>query len=1069
MSLDQIPDLQCLVVMDGTVFGNLAGHDPDQPMEIRLGDCMTPFEPCDSGPAPAVNAGTTYPLDTTGLAMRSFSDPYEDVPGEVYACWVNHLDDWSLPGSETIQVMVNKYEEPCRIYFKNKIMVHDLPDRMFLEARTAIHRAEATLIIIFHDPLTGAEERHEVPFDPTYYGGTLRSGYAHIKQDIPAHFQSCEVSFEINYHTHRPDDKGIEPFLFLADLRVRTQPKLDVDPLIEPQLLYGTTPDHEGRWMKARLPYALRPDQGVAVTVGPYSYPLTPAQKPDFHVRENYGHTLVCEASEVQQMLLCVDRKPVSVIDIQPGDNVIRLPKSCLTGHVRHLSLRDRSGSFTLFEHHQMMPYILTPEDVMRRESVTPFPTALFTQTPQRYASLKAILANAAPDTDFAQLTHALNVLEGGHENVVLKPLRFPIHDAPDVSIVMPAHNEVKATYLALCSLLVAQNSATFEVIVVDDGSTDETTTLEKMVAGIVAGITVLHHRTPQRFIRACNAGAARAKGRYIALLNNDVEVTAGWLDALIDAFARFDQVGLVGSKLLYPNGQLQEAGGIVWGSENPWNYGNNQNPNEPRFSYARQADYLSGAALMLPTSVWEAVGGLSAEMEPMYFEDTDLAFKVRQAGFTTWFIPSSVVYHFEGMTSGTDVTTGFKKYQEVNRPKFKRRWAADFAGHGEEGQHPDLEKDRGVMGRVLFIDYAPPREDRDAGSYAALQEMRLVQSLGYKVSFISTNMAHLGSYTETLQNNGIEVIYAPFYLSAAEYLDHHAAEFDAFYITRYYVAQAVLEKIRACAPRAKVIFNNADLHFLRELRTARSEGDDGKLDRARQTRTEEMDIIRAADVVLSYTEIEHSVIQAYTDAQATVVKCPWVVDVLDDIPSLDNRRGLSFLGSFRHHPNVEGLEWFIQSVMPLLDVGQHNLDLAIYGSGMGDGMHDLASDRIHPHGFVEDVADAYNPHRISIAPLLSGAGIKGKVLSALAHGIPCIVSPIAAEGIGLRSGHDCFVADSAEEWVTAIMALNNDDALWQSISENARAYMRQTFSFERGRTMMRAAFEAADMYGSKP
>ena len=82
-------------------------------------------------------------------------------------------------------------------------------------------------------------------------------------------------------------------------------------------------------------------------------------------------------------------------------------------------------------------------------------------------------------------------------------------------------------------------------------------------------------------------------------------------------------------------------------------------------------------------------------------------------------------------MTSGTDVTSGFKKYQEINRPKFKRRWAAAYASHGTEGHMPDLEKDRGIVGRVLFVDYAPPRADKDAGSYAALQEMQLVQSLG--------------------------------------------------------------------------------------------------------------------------------------------------------------------------------------------------------------------------------------------------------------------------------------------------------------------------------------------------
>ncbi|MEM9966712.1 MAG: glycosyltransferase [Pseudomonadota bacterium] len=1065
MSLDHIPDLQCLMVMNGTVFGHLIGDPNTQPLEMQLGDALLPFETCDQDPTNAIEAGTTYPLDVTGLAMRSFSDPYEEVPGNIYACWVDHLTDWSLPDAETIQVMINRYQSPCQIHFKNKISVPDVHPKMFFEARLAVHRAAANLILLLKDPTSGQQERHEIPFDTQFYGGPLRSGYAHVKRDIPSHFACCEATFEIHYKHHMPDDKGIEPFVFLTDVRIAGQSTSSTVPLVEPEWLYGTVPEIDGHWIKAQLPRPLATREHICVNVGALSYPIAPVEKPPIHVRENYGHTLICEVPEPQQILLCIDRKPMRMIELQSGDNILRLPNDALTGHVRHLSLKDRSGTFTLFEQHQLMPAIVTPEDVMRREAVAPFPSTLFAQTALRYAGLKALLAHATPQLDFDQLAFALATLEGGHENVVLRPLQFPKVDAPDVSIVMPAHNKIAVTYLALCSLLLAHNDASFEVIVIDDASIDETARLEE----IVSGITVLHQRTPQRFIRACNLGAARARGRYIALLNNDVEVTVGWLDELIAAFSRFKNVGLVGSKLLYPNGQLQEAGGIVWGSGNPWNYGKGHNPNEPRFSYARQADYLSGAALLLPMKVWERVGGLSNEMEPMYFEDTDLAFKVRAEGFTTWFIPSSVVYHYEGMTAGTGTTNGFKKFQEVNRPKFKRKWANAFANHGEEGRNPDLEKDRGIVGRVLFVDYAPPRADKDAGSYAALQEMRLVQSLGYKVSFISTNMAHLGSYTETLQNRGIEVIYAPFYMSAAEYLDRHAAEFDAFYITRYYVAQAVLQKIRSRAPKAKVLFNNADLHFLRELRAAKNSMDEDKLNRARQTRNEEMDIIQAADVALSYTEIEHSVIQAYTDAKTTVVKCPWVVDVIDDLPPLATRSGLSFLGSFRHHPNTEGVLWFANNIMPLLEGKAIDTPLSIYGSAMGEDIRALASSVIRPIGFVENIADAYHPHRIAVAPLLSGAGIKGKVLSALAHGIPCVISPLAAEGIGLRSGHDCFIVDTREEWVGAIDKLSRDDVLWHDISQNARLYMQQAFSFGRGREMMRAAFEAADMYGSRP
>ena len=428
------------------------------------------------------------------------------------------------------------------------------------------------------------------------------------------------------------------------------------------------------------------------------------------------------------------------------------------------------------------------------------------------------MLAGLDASADRSQIIHSFNTLEGGHENVRMLPISFPQIDAPDVSIIIPAHNNVEVTYLALCALLVSPNDTTFEVILVDDASTDETAEIE----ALVSGINVIRNAVPHRFIRACNAGVSAARGKYVLLLNNDTETTVGWLDALCDAFKRFDNVGLVGSKLLYPDGKLQEAGGIIWGNGDPSNYGNRANPWDPRFCYARQADYLSGAAMMTTKAIWEEVGGLSEYLEPMYFEDTDFAFKVREAGYTTWFVPSSIVYHFEGMTSGTDVSTGFKSFQEVNRPKFKRRWVDVFSRHGNEHAAVDFEKDRGVLGRILFIDYTTPRPDKDAGSYAALQEMRLIQSLGYKVTFIPTNLAHFGEYTTCLQKQGIEVICAPFFLSVEDYLSKHSSDYDVIYITRFQVARGVLDQIRSAAPKAKIIFNNADLHFLREIRAAK-------------------------------------------------------------------------------------------------------------------------------------------------------------------------------------------------------------------------------------------------------
>jgi glycosyltransferase involved in cell wall biosynthesis len=219
-------------------------------------------------------------------------------------------------------------------------------------------------------------------------------------------------------------------------------------------------------------------------------------------------------------------------------------------------------------------------------------------------------------------------------------------------------------------------------------------------------------------------------------------------------------------------------------------------------------------------------------------------------------------------------------------------------------------------------------------------------------------------------------------------------------------------------------------------------------------------------DLVLSYNEVEHSVIQSHIDGPLRVMKCPWVVECPEAVPARELRSGMSFLGSFNHHPNVEGIEWFAREVMPLFEASRSGVSLAVYGSGMDSRVEKLESEFVDLVGFVEDAADAYDRHLVFVAPLLSGAGIKGKVLMALARGTPCVLSPMAAEGIGLRDGFDCIIAEKPGDWHRAVMSLIDDAKLWSSISQNGRTLAKSQFSFARAREQMRSAFEAVDVFG---
>lgn len=1053
-----------IVIQDGVVMAQVTPALADQGLALDVGSDQVRLEPM-INPSQAGASGVQEHRPDFDAAQMLDLPEGTDRPDGVDVL-LNANKQWALPGRATVQVRLSDPSQPRTLPLAARLTVPAHDTALVFHVALAAHRAAGHVVLtrvrVGSDAPPRRADTATLAFDETRLGGHQLADYAQLEHVLAPSKTESELHLSVVYEAPRGGGSDLPSFLFLADPHVAT-PRTETEvETLQGQVLTGPTeagPD--AVWLSAAIPGFVGPDLPLSLLSGEDSWPLLEGSDVTVALVEDHGHSLRLSASTAGLYRIAIDGETRMTQMLTPQPVWVRMPPSLQTGHYRSLSILSEDGTQRLLSTYVLMPRLLTPMEVLKTESSAPFPGPLMSQANHRYGALKAHMAAGASPEMQAQIAWALEVLEGGHENVKLKPLAFPKVDKPDVSVVIPAHNKVEVTYVALASLILAHNRATFEVILVDDASTDETATLDE----IVTGITIVHNQTAQRFIRACNSGAARAKGTYVALLNNDVEVTSGWLDALVDAFERFPKVGLVGSKLLYPNGQLQDAGGIIWGNGNPWNYGNGENPWDPRFCYARQVDYLCGAAMMTTRDIWEELGGLSSYLEPMYFEDTDFAFKVRDAGYSTWFIPASVVYHYEGMTSGTDTSTGFKKYQEVNRPKFKRRWAADYARFGAEGVAPDLEKDRGIVGRVLFIDYAMPRPDRDAGSHAAIQEIRLVQSLGYKVTFLPRNMAHLGSYTEELERMGVEVIYAPFFLNVDEYIDKHASDFDAFFITRFYVARDVIDKLRRLAPNTKVLFNNADLHFLRELRAGMAAGDPAMIAEARQTRELELEVMQKSDVVLSYNEVEHSVIQSHTDGQVLVAKCPWVVEMPEEVPPLAGRNGLSFLGNYLHMPNAEAVVWFARQVMPRLASGNPDLEFVIYGSAMSDEIKDLASDQIRPEGFVANIADAYDQHRIFVAPLLSGAGIKGKVLAALAHGVPCVLTPTAAEGIGVRHDHDCLIATTPTEWQEAIARLMGDDALWHKISGNARDYVRQSFSFETGRTLMRAAFESVDLY----
>ncbi|MFZ0408881.1 MAG: glycosyltransferase [Cyanobium sp.] len=781
---------------------------------------------------------------------------------------------------------------------------------------------------------------------------------------------------------------------------------------------------------------------------------------------------------------------PIPVPDPLPSGEwpfQLTLPVDRCDGGIHHFQLETEDGE-RIDERIELLPFQLTPWPALLEHSQAPFPDQLSPLARERQRSLLAWLelADRSGQPLPAQLPLWQRLLsqplrrdgEGralpdgtepgpDGEPQPRQPLQLPVSEQPQVSIVIPVHGHYAVTRRCLAAIACAPTRVSYEVIVVDDGSPDDSS---RWLIPEAPGVQVVRHDYARGFNQACCSGVAVARGEFVVLLNNDTEACAYWLDELLAPFSHWSDTGLVGAQLIMTDGRLQEAGGIVWGNGEPWNYGRGGNPYDPRFAYSRRVDYVSGAALAIRAELWRQVGGFSPEFSPAYYEDTDLAFKVRQAGQTVRYAPLARVIHHEGVSNGTETAAseGLKRYQEINAPLFRQKWAEAFEPSGEPSYEvADRIKDRGIIGRALFLDHETPRPDRDAGGHAALVEMELVQSLGWKISFMPANLAWLGRYTEALQRRGIEVLHAPFVLSLEQLLRERGSEFELIYITRYTVAETSLPLIARHAPQARLLFCNADLHHLRELRSARAQALHGEaaeraLEHVREVQRQELSVIRQVHLTLSYSEVERAVIEAETFAEAPTAPCPWVVEGPDDPDPIEGRHGLAFLGSYGHPPNCEAVERFLEEVWPRIRQGQPDLQLHLYGSGMPSRLQSSWGDHpgVRVEGWVADPATLYGRHRLFIAPLRSGAGLKGKVAAAAAHGIPQVLSPLAAEATGLRHHQEIWIAQLPEEWVEAIQSLCSDDQLWQAMSRASHTYARQAWSRLRGQERMAEALK---------
>lgn len=618
------------------------------------------------------------------------------------------------------------------------------------------------------------------------------------------------------------------------------------------------------------------------------------------------------------------------------------------------------------------------------------------------------------------------------------QPIHINSSQFPIVTIIIPVYNKFLYTFNCLNSLSKKlEDFLNFEVIVVDDASTDETEKDLKMISGI----RVLRSSENLGFIRSCNYGASQAKGQFLYFLNNDTQILSGCVESLLELIKNNELVGAVGSKLIYPDGRLQEAGGIIWENASGWNYGRFQNPDEPEYNYVREVDYCSAASLLIRTDLFNQLGGFSETFLPAYYEDTDLCFAIRKLGYKVLYQPKSKVIHYEGITSGTSLNSGVKQYQEINCTKFQQKWKEELAKHFPNDPNNVPKGARRLQGKstILVIDSYVPLYDRESGCVRLLNILKILENLGYSIIFLPDNGFPEEPYTSTLQAMGVEVLYyTPGQPNLEEQLIKRLSLVDVVWLSRPELCEKYLDVIRHYS-KVPVIYDTIDLHFLRLKRQQQYLPD------AHQNTTwswetyqkQEIKFAKATEATVVVTEVEK---QTLNDLDIDKV---WVIPNIHyifegQLTVCEQRSDLVFIGSYNHPPNIDAVIWLCQEIMPIIWQSRPDIKVILLGSNMKDEVKALEQARVIVTGYVQDVEPYFLKSRVFVAPLRFGAGMKGKIGHSLSYGLPTVTTKIGAEGMGLTDGYDVMIGDEPELFAQKVLELYDNAELWHYISQNS-------------------------------
>lgn len=610
--------------------------------------------------------------------------------------------------------------------------------------------------------------------------------------------------------------------------------------------------------------------------------------------------------------------------------------------------------------------------------------------------------------------------------------LDFHRGEAAGVSVLLILYNRAPLTLLCLRSLL-AQTGPDVELIIVDNASRDETGEL----LARVEGATVIRNAENVGFVLAVNQGAQEATSDYLLLLNNDAVLAPDAVANAVAVMSADRSIGALGGKIRLLDGNLQEAGSIIFNDGACLGYGRGRPADEPEFMFRRDVDYCSGAFLLLHRQQFLDMGGFDEDYAPAYYEESDYCVRLWQAGYRVVYEPTCQVDHYEFASSGG--IKGASVLQSRHREVLCRKHRGYLAKKLDNDPDNILSaRIANSCPRVLMIDDRVPHPSLGSGYPRCAHMLSVLDGLAINVTFYPLRFPS-DDWQEVYRTvpATTEVMLGLGEAGLQRFLQERRDYFDVIVISRVHnmeFCKRLFDREPELIGRSRIIYDAEAVSAPREAARLRLIGGNVSAAAEEEMIRDELETARHADHVLAVSAGEAELFNRYGYVNTSVLG--HVIEARNICPGYSDRHGLLFVGALRDDgsPNVDSLLWFVINVLPLIRQAIPGIHLTVVGDNAAPSLAAIDSEAIEFTGRLESIDSLYDNHRVFVAPTRFAAGIPHKVHEAAGMGIPSVVTALLARQLGWQDGQEVVVGDNVQQFADACLRLYQDESLWQTV-----------------------------------